>query len=815
MKFDLKNSQSLALPICFLMTFLDAAEDRSVFFDVDSPGISKSISTWGLEVTWPSYENTVRTLEFMGHDEVDFVRVAFIADAPLVDGQLSAAKKEEMDRMATLASLAGEDKPWALMPGTESGVDSYFKNGTDINAARWLKLMELSFDYYEHPLIFTEPFNEPDYGWGQGTKENLVEICRLLKQSPDFANVPIAGGSTLNCDQAISWHYAIQDYVDLGTTHTLAGSCSNYVAFLNNLASKEIVAMNPEAHNIVDPMIGAEYGMQISMWWGVAEWTRANFVKACQGKRLGYAENMRNWTAASVYRNQEGEVKGFVGASERMATTTTYKFVSTNKDVFFDGNGPLREYSVTIPGGDGYWEHQPNAETMINITWGEDIQPVVGGQYQIVNRVTGMVLEIEAMGEFDGANIVQNLPGSGLHQYWDVAPLDSKNGGDYSYFSIRSAFTGKAADVYNWNLKTGADVRQWEYYGNANQHWILEYAGDGYFYIRSRWSGKYLEVAGAMPVTGGNIQLGDHDETLKQQWRLIPVDAAVEFEPPSAPTGLSTRIYQVSVSLDWNPNTEPDLAGYSVFRSNAPEGPFELIARGLTSTTFVDNNANQPIPYYYKVAAVDYSLNRSALSEIVQATPNGANALVAAYPFEENASDFSGNENHATVSGDVVFDPNAIGMELNGNDCYVQLPATVLNHTKLTISAWVKWFGGEDEQRIFDFGTGPDSCLYLTPKASDDGLQFSICSGDLVTTLNAPALIPNQWSFIEVVFDETTVSLYLGGNLVDTTSIDIRPFDLQPVLNYIGRGQNPETPYFRGRIGDFRIYNFSTKTPNS
>ena len=61
--------------------------------------------------------------------------------------------------------------------------------------------------------------------------------------------------------------------------------------------------------------------MQVSMWWGVAEWTRGNFVKACQGRRIGYAENIRNWTAASVYRRQDGEVKGFcrsLGAHGRL-----------------------------------------------------------------------------------------------------------------------------------------------------------------------------------------------------------------------------------------------------------------------------------------------------------------------------------------------------------------------------------------------------------------------------------------------------------------------------------------------------------------
>ncbi len=816
MPSPLKKLTALLAPLVLLVFPLVGAEDRNVFFDVDDPGVKKSIPTWGLEVTWPSYENTVRTLEFMGADEVDFVRVAFTADQPLVDGQLSAEKKEEMDRMASLALIAGKDKPWTLMPGTESGVNSYYKNGTEIDAARWVTLMELAANYYNHPFFFAEPFNEPDYGWGQGTRENLVEICSLLKKSPVFSELPLAGGSTLNCDKAISWHYAIQDYVDFGTTHTLAGSCSNYIAFLNHLASRGIVSMNPEAHNIVEPMIGAEYGMQASMWWGVAEWTRANFVKACQGKRLGYAENRRNWTAASVYRTPVGEVKGFVGASERMAITTTYKFISKGKDVYFDGHGPQREYTVTIPGGTGYWENQPNAEQVIDIAWGEDVQPTINGQYQLVNRATGMVMEVAEAGDFDGANIVQNLPDGGAHQHWDITPFDARRGGDFSYFSILSSLSGKAADVYNWNLETGADIRQWENFGNSNQAWILEYVEDGYFHIRSRWSGKYLEViiAETEGSEGSNIQLGDADGSLAQQWRLIPVYAAVEFDAPAVPERLSAEIYQVSVTLNWTANLEPDLAGYNLYRSTDPEAPFELTARNVQETTYTDSAANQSIPYYYKIAAVDQSLNRSEYSKVIEATPNGAAALVAAYDFENTVDDQSGNGNHATLIGELAFEQGVVGekgMLLDGVESYLQLPATLLNHQNLSLSCWVNWRGGMDNQRIFDFGTGVDSCMFLTPRAADAGLQFVIRKDEVNIVLNAPELIPEQWNFLEVVFDDTKVSLFIGGVLNAAAPLTVHPSDLQPVLNYIGRGQDPLSPFFYGRIDDLRITNFPIK----
>lgn len=71
---------------------------------------------------------------------------------------------------------------------------------------------------------------------------------------------------------------------------------------------------------------------------------------ACGGERLAYTEHRPNWTAASVYRSKDGsKVQAFGGVSERQAKTTTYRFVSKEKDVFYDGYGPQREFYLEMP----------------------------------------------------------------------------------------------------------------------------------------------------------------------------------------------------------------------------------------------------------------------------------------------------------------------------------------------------------------------------------------------------------------------------------------------------------------------------------
>ena len=111
------------------------------------------------------------------------------------------------------------------------------------------------------------------------------------------------------------------------------------------------IATADELHNVMEAMVGVEYGMQTGIWWGTAERARGEFCKASRegGVRLGYEEHRDNWTAASVYRSPVGKVQAFGGTSERQAATTTYRFVSKDRDVYYNGHDPQREYIMELP----------------------------------------------------------------------------------------------------------------------------------------------------------------------------------------------------------------------------------------------------------------------------------------------------------------------------------------------------------------------------------------------------------------------------------------------------------------------------------
>ena len=111
----------------------------------------------------------------------------------------------------------------------------------------------------------------------------------------------------------------------------------------------------------------------------------------------------------------------------------------------------------------------------------------------------------------------------------------------------------------------------------------------------------------------------DQDMTVNIALPIGPVDT----EPPAAPTGLtSTALSPSQISLDWNDNTESDLANYIVYRSQNPgfTPSDNLLIAESTSSDYVDGDLTADTTYYYKVTAVDEWMNEGDPSNEVSAT---------------------------------------------------------------------------------------------------------------------------------------------------------------------------------------------------
>ena len=784
--------------------------------------------TWGMDAAWISQENVRRGIAFIGKENIANLRVSFQPTQPLVgDTALASAQRNDLNRRISIARLVGKPDLIVNSDPADGKVNTYFTSASGrANAAHWARLIDVSARAYENAgfrVITVSPFNEPDYGWGQGSMNDFKEICLILRTeyADHFKDIRISAGNTLNCDRASEWYNYMKPYADEGCTHQLAGEFNTYANFFKEVRADGNHATADELHNVMEAMVGAEYGMQTGIWWGFDGLARGEFCRASFGDRLAYAENRNAWAAASVYRNTlDGRTEAFIGTSERQAKPSSWRFVCTDRDVYFDGYGPTRECYVEMPGGNGYQNGQTNAERVVNITWGEDVQPApIDGTYVIVNRNSGKVLSLQGGQTSSGTNVCQNaLTANKKYQQWKVNPVSSRIGGDFSYYSIRSVANNYPIDVWDWSLDNGGDVRIYNGSMGNNEQWYLQYAGDGCYYIRSRHSNLCLEVASGSTSAAANVRQGTFAEHPRQLWKLIPIDAKCELAAPAAPEGLTAEPRSASVLLRWNANTEADVAGYMVLRADAADEQWNTIGRKVTDTCFVDNTCVPDHEYIYKVKAIDYSENISPVSAEVHASATGAKGLVARWDFDEMLSDATENVFPAASYGTPIYSDNyryvasgSHSLRLDGAN-FVQVPYGAVQTDELTVCLWVYWNGSSagNNQRLFDFGNAPDEGLYLTPSASNGKMRFVISHDGQEQVLESGKMQTLRLLHVALSIGADSVALYVDGVCkASTADITIRPSDIRPVLNYFGRSQQSSHPLLKAYIDDVRIYNKS------
>jgi hypothetical protein len=98
--------------------------------------------------------------------------------------------------------------------------------------------------------------------------------------------------------------------------------------------------------------------------------------------------------------------------------------------------------------------------------------------------------------------------------------------------------------------------------------------------------------------------------------------SASDTVPPAAPTGLAAAASDATIVLNWDDNSETDLAGYNIYRSTTSStGYVKLNNLLLSSSNYTDAAAENGITYFYVITAVDASSNESGYSDEVFATP--------------------------------------------------------------------------------------------------------------------------------------------------------------------------------------------------
>lgn len=283
---------------------------------------------------------------------------------------------------------------------------------------------------------------------------------------------------------------------------------------------------------------------------------------------------------------------------------------------------------------------------------------------------------------------------------------------------------------------------------------------------------------------------------------------------PLPPANVAATMNASQVNLSWTPVF--NAVSYRIKRATQPGGPYTTIATNFTAS-FHDTSAVAATRYYYVVSSVN-SAGESSNSEAVAAGIGPA--LVAYLPFNENsgtnATDATGHGWNGTLQAGAGWGTGRYGsaVSLDGTSNYATLPEGVVSDlSDFTIAAWVNQNSVSTWSRVFDFGNGTNSYMFLTPRAANSAgtIRFAItvASGGGEQQIDGISTLPTGWHHVAVTHRGSQGILYVDGVAVGTNNaMTLTPSDLNPTTqNYLGKSQWPLDPYLNGRVDDFRIYN--------
>ena len=144
----------------------------------------------------------------------------------------------------------------------------------------------------------------------------------------------------------------------------------------------------------------------------------------------------------------------------------------------------------------------------------------------------------------------------------------------------------------------------------------------GSFQIRGEVSGlEYRDVG----FEFGHTYLYKVTAVAKQDGSIAESDESPAAEitprdvfPPAVPRGLSAVFTTDAVELIWTANSEPDLAGYNVYRREEGSAAIKINKEILRTPIVRDTSVAAGHKYFYRVTALDLATNESAASEEAQ-----------------------------------------------------------------------------------------------------------------------------------------------------------------------------------------------------
>lgn len=194
--------------------------------------------------------------------------------------------------------------------------------------------------------------------------------------------------------------------------------------------------------------------------------------------------------------------------------------------------------------------------------------------------------------------------------------------------------------------------------------------------------------------------------------------------------------------------------------------------------------------------------------------------LIAYYPFESNADDASGNENHGAEYNGVSYIEGLCGQasKYDGIDDYIQVQSSDTynpGNGDFTISIWAKIpsIPTDEHGKLIEMQGQHDGVWALISVEKDSGLPtFGMKSGthSSQTVVRGPSLEPGKWYHLVGVRENSdTLKFYINADApYSTTNSSLGNVDIHPGKGlFFGQDPRPDYSYFaNATIDEARIY---------
>lgn len=180
------------------------------------------------------------------------------------------------------------------------------------------------------------------------------------------------------------------------------------------------------------------------------------------------------------------------------------------------------------------------------------------------------------------------------------------------------------------------------------------------------------------------------------------------------------------------------------------------------------------------------------------------------YSFDETSGSFVRDVSANDYNGTTVSSPSwgagqvDSAVSLNGSSQYMT-GADVDESGTITVSAWVYPTSTQSSTIISKNSTTSDSQANLTLASSVPTIQMTINGSDTSATDTGNALPNNTWSHVAATYDGSDLSLYVDGNLADSTPAS-GAISTNNLAWTIGRFANSGTSYFAGSIDEVKMF---------